>query len=702
MSTFPKNKTPGNDGLSIEFYQAFWPLVGTLLVDSLNYAFEFGELSNTQKQAIITLIEKKGKDKRLVKNWRPISLINVDAKIASKVLAKRMEKVLPTIIHPDQNAFVKGRSIFDAVRTIDDLVEYTKQKGVSGILVPIDFEKAFDTLNFNFLIRTLHKFNFGPSFIQWIRVLYSNVSSCVLNNGFSTGPFPLKRGVRQGDPLSPYLFIIALETLAIKIRSDDSIKGFKIGGEITKLSLFADDMTCFLRDKASYASIFGILETFGLCSGLCVNHEKTEILALGNISLQEREFAQHNLCQAIKILGVFFGYDEKERNELNFRQTLKSIKKSVHMWKWRNLSILGKIQIVKTFAIPKLLFKASVISIPNALVKEANSIIYNFIWNGKDKAKRCALISDIENGGLKMLDIESMITAQRVICLKKFLDVYPSTWKRFLNNYISPFGGSFLLHCNFHTAKLKDTHLPKYYKECLDAWSTLNGSAPATYHDIMNEIIWNNKLICIKNMSVYRNDLIRVGILKVGDLINENNVFLHEIADVQLSPEQRFFIMGIVHSLPAEWKRILQTSTSPKSTNPLPCIPLLKLKSSSIPISDATAKKIYETFSRRKQVPPTAKQKLSAEYPDTILNWEKVYSLPFRVTMESKIREFQYKVLNNIVFTNEKLFRFGLAQSPSCTFCQEESESLEHLLFLCKFSCEFWKHVLSWLKDKKY
>ena len=186
-------------------------------------------------------------------------------------------------------------------------------------------------------------------------------------------------------------------------------------------------------------------------------------------------------------------------------------------------------------------------------------------------------------------------------------------------------------------------------------------------------------------MSVYRNDLIRVGILKVGDLINENNVFLHEIADVQLSPEQRFFIMGIVHSLPAEWKRILQTSTSPKSTNPLPCIPLLKLKSSSIPISDATAKKIYETFSRRKQVPPTAKQKLSAEYPDTILNWEKVYSLPFRVTMESKIREFQYKVLNNIVFTNEKLFRFGLAQSPSCTFCQEESESLEHLLFLVNF-----------------
>ena len=111
LGTFPKNKTPGNDGLTIEFYLAIWPLFGRLLVDSLNYAFEFGELSNSQKQAIITLIEKKGKDKRMIRNWRPISLINVDAKIASKTLAKRLEKVLPGIIHSNQNAFVKGRSI---------------------------------------------------------------------------------------------------------------------------------------------------------------------------------------------------------------------------------------------------------------------------------------------------------------------------------------------------------------------------------------------------------------------------------------------------------------------------------------------------------------------------------------------------------------------------------------------------------------
>ena len=183
-------------------------------------------------------------------------------------------------------------------------------RDTSGILVAIDFEKAFASLNFSFLIRVLQAFNFGPSFIQWVRVLYNKVSSCVVNNGFTSGPFSLRRGVRQGDPLSPYLFILALEILAIKMRNDNNIQGIRIGEKMVKLTLFADDMTCFIKDIRSYSILFETLRAFGAFSGLKVNKDKTEALVLGNSgSVWEGHLVMNNLCDIIKILGVYFGGD---------------------------------------------------------------------------------------------------------------------------------------------------------------------------------------------------------------------------------------------------------------------------------------------------------------------------------------------------------------------------------------------------------
>ena len=131
LQLFENNKSPGNDGLTAEFYRAFWQTLGNLMVDSLNYSYDYGELSNSQKEAIITLIEKKDKDKRNLSNWRPISLINVDVKIGSKAIVKRLENVLPNIIHYNQCAYVKGRTIFDAVRTIEDVMEFSERYKLS-------------------------------------------------------------------------------------------------------------------------------------------------------------------------------------------------------------------------------------------------------------------------------------------------------------------------------------------------------------------------------------------------------------------------------------------------------------------------------------------------------------------------------------------------------------------------------------------
>ena len=153
LQSFENNKSPGNDGLSVEFYKTLWNSLGSLLVDSLNCSYDSGELSNTQKQAIINLIEKNGKDKRHINNWRPIKFINVDTKIGSKAISTRLQKVLPKIkiIRFNQNAYVKGKTILDAVRTIDDILDYTGGYQINGMLVAIDFQEAFDSVNRGFM-----------------------------------------------------------------------------------------------------------------------------------------------------------------------------------------------------------------------------------------------------------------------------------------------------------------------------------------------------------------------------------------------------------------------------------------------------------------------------------------------------------------------------------------------------------------------
>ena len=414
LQMFSNGKAPGNDGLTADFYKGFWDLLGHQLTDALNYSYEHGELSNTQKQAIIRLIDKKDRDRRYIKNWRPISLLNVDVKIASKALAIRLAKVLPEIIQVDQYAYVKGRTIFDAIRTIDDIMEYTKIKQIPGLMVAFDFEKAFDSLSWTFLFKALNSFNFGKSFISWVSVLYCNISSCILNNGFSTQMFDVGRGVRQGDPLSAYLFIVALELLLINIRHDKNIKGITVEDREIKLTAFADDLTTFLQGIESFERLSITIDRFGICSGLKLNTEKTEALWLGKYHDNPPQVNIEKIDKPMKILGVFFTYDWRKRQELNFEEILKSLSKSMKRWEWRNLTLYGKIQIVKTFVIPKFMFRASLISLTKNIIKLVDSTIYSFIWKGRDKIKRLALISDYKNGGLRMPHTQTMIDTQRI------------------------------------------------------------------------------------------------------------------------------------------------------------------------------------------------------------------------------------------------------------------------------------------------
>ena len=201
------NKTPGSDGLPADFYRVFWNDIADYFLKLINYAYQTGQMSIIQRRGIVKLIPKKDAEPYLIKTWRPISLLNCDYKIAAKAIANRLKQVLPKLIDNGQTGFLKGRSIEENIRLIDGITKYTAEKSIPGLLLFLDFEKAFDTVEWPFLQNAFRHYNFGPEAINWIQLSYHNIESCILNNSWSSNFFKLKRGVRQGCPLSPYLFI---------------------------------------------------------------------------------------------------------------------------------------------------------------------------------------------------------------------------------------------------------------------------------------------------------------------------------------------------------------------------------------------------------------------------------------------------------------------------------------------------------------
>ena len=184
------------------------------LLKSINYALIKGELSLDQHRELISLIPKKDNDRLRIKNWRPISLLTTDYKLITKCLAKRGKidklKVIDKLISSDQTGYLKGRYIGENIRTVHDVITYLQEWNLSGMLLLIDFEKAFDTVKWSAIDKTLSFFNFGQSFRNWIKVIYHNVQSAVLNNGYISKFFDPAKGIRQGCPLSCYLFILKL------------------------------------------------------------------------------------------------------------------------------------------------------------------------------------------------------------------------------------------------------------------------------------------------------------------------------------------------------------------------------------------------------------------------------------------------------------------------------------------------------------
>ena len=329
------------------------------MTESFNFAFESRKLSITQRRGIITLIPKKFKDKTMLENLRPISLLNVDYKIVTKAIAKRLEKVLPSIINPDQTGYVKGRYIGENVRLIQDIIEHTNFTGKKRVALFLDFKKAFDSIEWPYLKAAIYFFNFGPDILNWISIFYNDVSSCVLNNGHTSSFFPLQRGVRQGCPLSGVLFVLGIELFGRALKNNKSIKGILVNNHEIKVTQYADDTTVFVRDRDSVVQLLDLLQNFSLLSGLEINTAKTEAMWLGLWKNNEdMPFGFKWPKEPILSLGIFFSHNRTHAEELNFGAKIRELEQTLNIWKRRKLTLYGKINIVKTLGLSKLIYNA--------------------------------------------------------------------------------------------------------------------------------------------------------------------------------------------------------------------------------------------------------------------------------------------------------------------------------------------------------
>ena len=390
-----EGKSPGNDGLTTSFYRAFWSEISDLVMGSLKEGWENGCFSDTQRQSVIRLIEKKGKNKEKINGWRPISLMNVDIKLLAKVLAERLKLVCKEIIGEEQLAYIEGNDIHEGHLLMNKVLEMARSKKLSGLMCCIDFKGAFDSVRHKFIYTTLKKMGLGDNFINMLKSLYSNNISAVINYGTTTNWIQLERSCRQGDPVSAYLFIIIMEVLI------NSLKKLNLGMKLGNLSLwgtvFADDVTLLLKNNQELRKALEIFEAFGQLSGLEINYEKSEIMELNHS--YDTSIAIPRV-EKVKITGIWFTLDYDIMLKLNWEDACKKIAGKLNNWKGRSLSEMGKSAVVNAQISPIVLYVSTVMEMPQDIERLLSKMVFRFVGNGSEKESRALLSKKKENGGL--------------------------------------------------------------------------------------------------------------------------------------------------------------------------------------------------------------------------------------------------------------------------------------------------------------
>jgi len=448
IKSLPSFRSNGPDGLPYEFYSNpdIWDFIGNYFYLVMVSACALGTLPPTMLDCDVVLLHKKGA-RNYISNYRPISVLNCDYRIFARLLVTRLNPVARYLVHHDQTGFIKGRLISDNGMLLQSLIEYAEwdESQLNGAMIFLDFEKAFDSVQWPWIIDSLNARGFPPSFVNIIRMLYNQPRACVIVNGFRAHPFIVGRGVRQGCPLSPLLFALILEPLLDAIRNHPNFKGLSIPHctRAAKLSCFADDSTALISDVNDFDVLYQILDIFADASGLRLNKTKVMGLWLSRNAIPPTSLLHK--CEWIKrgiverVLGYRLGINVSIADQ--HQHVVEKMRTRLQLFSARAFSLSARVTCLKMCIHSLLWYFAFVTPTSVEMIKTLNRWCYNFLWRKpftpltfdksvSGKVNRTSIALPRVSGGLNYQSISVQLTALRMKWLRLLFNTsHHAMWK---------------------------------------------------------------------------------------------------------------------------------------------------------------------------------------------------------------------------------------------------------------------------------
>jgi hypothetical protein len=603
---------------------------------------------------------------------------------------------------------VKGRYIGEAIRTTSDIIEWANNNNRVGILLLIDFRKAFDCIAFKHIDDSLEFFGFGIRIRSWVKVLLNNFKASINHAGNISREFTIGRGCRQGDPISSLLFILSIESLCIKLRASRIIKAFSIYDRYYLLSLYADDVTIFMEyDEQSLREVIKILKEFRKLSGLDINLQKTQCVKFGkNSNLLPNTCQDLNLVwdQRFKLLGVSFNCFTNDLTP-NIDEKLAEMEKIASNWKYRLMTPIGRAAISKSLILSKLNHLAFMIpKFPTNSIKRIESIIFNFIWRGRDKVARIDAQQPWEKGGLNLPDVKICCSSFKFSWIKRLLysegswvDLFVDSIRTSIPNFNKEDLCELIGTRNL-TRALNATG-NQFWKNVFEIATPLGlaylKNKPVS---IIFQFIWGNAFVKRNGNPISAREFNTISHLKTiyefinvdagGHMSIKSLGQIMEIAPNLNNDQFISFRLLLTHLLTEH--RLLNNNYTNHEILSRPFRPLL------IEIVNLQTKgcsgwtKIFKTYYGVRSNVRSKEIAWHAELNSTrsVNSWNNTYRLTKSIFFDNKIKWLQFQINRNSLKTNRIVSNFT-NRGIECDYCNLEAETVSHLFWDCNITNRF-------------